>query len=230
MNFTSLPFTFPRLQLRLWCVSRSLTDLPNDVFLEEIFPRLDIWDIISLRRVWISLSEELSVLNGEQVNKRLHALTHEAVVWKRILGHTNLAIPPLPPTSRYSMAALNDIEAERLLIRAISLNNNFRSKQPELMQCLPIESFHRVQSMAILPGGKYLVASVRDLARNCYGIITFALDYRVGGALPLAKTQTPTKAYNLKAKYMTFQGQKGIMISYCLRDTKDIGRRRAAGG
>jgi hypothetical protein len=95
---------------------------------------------------------------------------------------------------------------------------------------LSVEAFHHVQSMVILPGGKYLVASVKEEQRDCYAIMIFTLDYRRAGALPLAKTPTATKAYNLQAKYMTYQGQKGIMTSYTLRDTKSRKDRKAAGG
>lgn len=138
----------------------------------------------------------------------------------------NVPLPPLPPTARHSMASLNNLEVERLLIRAISLQKNFELKKPEPFYGIAVETFHQVQAMVILPGGKYLVASVRDEQRDCYAIMIFVLDYRRAGALALAKTATPTKAYNLQAKYMTFQGQRGIMVSYSLRDTKSRKHRK----
>jgi hypothetical protein len=128
------------------------------------------------------------------------------------------------------VAALNNLEAERLLIRAISLRKNFQQKRPEPFYNAAVEAFHHVQSMEILPGGKYLVASVRDETRNCYGVMIFALDYRIGGALALAKTSTPTKPYNLQAKYMIYEHLKGIVIAYTLRDTKRRKYRKAFGG
>jgi hypothetical protein len=169
-------------------------------------------------------------LIDEQVNKRLYALTHESVIWKRLLRCMNIPLPPLPPTSRHSIAALNNLEVERLLIRAVSLKKNFQWVKPEPFYALGVQAFHRIQSMVILPGGKYLVASVKDDIRDCYAIMIFVLDYRIGGALAIAKTTTPTKAYNLQAKYMAYQDQKGIMVSYSLRDTKYKEHRRAAGG
>lgn len=47
-------FTFPWSQVGRWFgrkLRTSLVNLPNDVFLEEIFTRLDICDIIALRGV-----------------------------------------------------------------------------------------------------------------------------------------------------------------------------------
>lgn len=124
------------------------------------------------------------------------------------------------------MASLNNLEVERLLIRAISLEKNFEQRKPEPFYGMAVETFHQVQSMVILPGGKYLVCSVKDEQRNCYALMIYVLDYRRAGALALAKTSTPTKAYNLQAKYMTYQGYKGIMVSYSLRDVKSRKHRK----
>jgi hypothetical protein len=46
-------FTFPWSQVGRWFGRPrvSLVDLPNDVFLEEIFTRIDVQDIIALRCV-----------------------------------------------------------------------------------------------------------------------------------------------------------------------------------
>ena len=225
-------FTFPWSPVGPWFVNRrrrNLVNLPNDVFLEEIFTRLDVWSVISVRRVRGSLSIHLRLLIMVQVNKRLYALTHEPVIWKRFLRCMNVPLHPLPPTPRYSIAALNNLEVERLLVRAFSLGKNFASRKPEPFFGMAVETFHHVQSMAILPGGKYLVASVREETRCQYAIIVFGLDYRIGGTLGLAKTSTPTKAYNLQAKYMTYKGEKGIMVSYSFRDIKYKKHRKAPG-
>lgn len=71
--------------------------------------------------------------------------------------------------------------------------------------------------MVILPGGVYLVASVREETRNSFALMIFVLDHRNGGALPLARTDTPTQAYNLQAKYMNLHGQNGITIAYTIK-------------
>jgi hypothetical protein len=84
--------------------------------------------------------------------------------------------------------------------------------------------------MVILPGGTHLVASVREETCNSFALMVFVLDYRNGGALPLAKTDTPTQAYNLQAKYMTLHGQNGIMIAYTIKDIRSRKYKVAAQG
>ena len=77
---------------------------------------------------------------------------------------------------------------------------------------------HRlIQSMVVLPGGKYMVASVCNMAKTHYSLIVFALDHRIGGIVPLAETPVKQKAYNLKAKYMNIDGTPSIVIAYIRR-------------
>lgn len=84
--------------------------------------------------------------------------------------------------------------------------------------------------MVILPGGAHLVASVREETRNSFALVVFVLDYRNGGALPLAKADTPTQAYNLQAKYMKLHGQSGIMIAYTINDIRSKKHKAAVQG
>lgn len=84
--------------------------------------------------------------------------------------------------------------------------------------------------MVILPGGHHLVASVREETSNSFALVIFVLDHRNGGALPLAKTETSTQAYNLQAKYMSFHGNTGIMIACTLKDIRSKKYKRAAQG
>jgi hypothetical protein len=78
--------------------------------------------------------------------------------------------------------------------------------------------------MTVLPGGKYLVASVRDAGCKRYAIMVFVLDHTGKGSIALAKTPTKSKAYNLQAKYMTFHGVQGIAIAYIRRKFKSSAR------
>jgi hypothetical protein len=181
-----------------------LDDLPNDVLLDGVLHLLAVKDILSVR----------------MVNKWFYTLTHHPSIWKRLLRRLDLQIPPLPPTSRRSFANLTGFEAERLFVRSLSLTKNFSSQSPTPYWARAVEAFHCVQSMVILPGGIYLVASVREETRDSFAIVIFVLDYRNGGALPLAKVNTPTQAYNLQAKYMKLHGQDGIVIAYTIRDVR----------
>lgn len=71
--------------------------------------------------------------------------------------------------------------------------------------------------MVLLPGSQYLVASASDRDKRDWCLIIFVLDHR-NKAVPIVKTPTKTKAYNLKARYMTISGEAGITISYVRRD------------
>jgi len=208
---SSLSTSFGKAWFRLrYC----LDDLPNDVLLDGVLHILRVQDILSIR----------------MVNKRFYALTHHASIWKRLLRRLNLPIPPLPPTSRRSFAKLSGLEAERLFIRSLSLSKNLSSRNPSPYWVRAVEAFHHIQSMVILPGGTYLVASVKEENCNSFALMVFVLDYRKGGALPLAKTDTPTQAYNLQAKYMRLHGQNGIMIAYTIKDIRSKRYKMAAQG
>jgi hypothetical protein len=212
---SSLGLSWPTSFGKAWFRPRScLDDLPNDVLLDGVLHTLAVKDILSVR----------------MVNKRLYAITHHASIWKRLLRRLNLPLPPLPPTSRRSFARLTGLEAERLFIRSLSLSKNFSSRNPTPYWARVVEAFHHVQSMAILPGGSHLVASVREETCSSFGLIVFVLDYRNGGALPLAKIDTPTQAYNLQAKYMKLHGKNGIVIGYTIQDIRSKKYKMAAQG
>ena len=202
---THFSFSWPTSFGRAWFRPRHcLDDLPDDVLIDGVLHTLAVQDILSVR----------------MVNKRFYALTHHASIWKRLLRRLNIPVPPLPPTSRRSLANLTGLEAERLFIRSLSLSKNFASRNPTPYWARAVEAFHRVQSMVILPGGVHLVASVREETSNSFALMIFVLDYRNGGALPLAKTNTPMQAYNLQAKYMKLHDQNGIVIAYTIRDIR----------
>lgn len=212
---TTLDFPWPAHLSKTWFRSQyCLSDLPDDLLLDGVLPTLTVYEILTIRLV----------------NKRFFALTHHPSIWKRLLRRLNPPLPPLPPSSRRSFAHLTGFEAERLFIRSLSLSKNLSSRHPTPYFARSIEAFHHVQSMVILPGGHHLVASVREETCNSFALMLFVLDYRNGGVLPLAKSETPTQAYNLQAKYMSFRGEKGIMIACTLKDIRSKKYKRAAQG
>ena len=86
--------------------------------------------------------------------------------------------------------------------------------------------FADVMSLKIVPGGKYLVASVRE-GTNRYALMLLMMEHRVKTAYPVAKMVTPSKPYKLEAKYMRYEGEMGIMISYVRREPKRAADRMA---
>ncbi|KAJ7610882.1 hypothetical protein FB45DRAFT_761043 [Roridomyces roridus] len=176
--------------------------LPFDIFVDQIFVYLTIEDIMCLRRV----------------DRTFFLLTHEPVIWKRFLERMRTPIPPLRPTFRYSLQ-VTDFEAEQLVSRAISLDDNWRRDEPRIKARKVMESHHRVLDMKLLPGGKFLIASVRDLSSYRYYITLFSLDHPRGNRA-VARMPTISKAYDLQAKYMKYNGKHGIMVAYTRRTFK----------
>lgn len=148
------------------------------------------------------------------------------MVWKRILRTFHLPLPPLPPTIRYSFPALSSLEAERLVIRALAAEANWRSTMPKAYKAWRFCVFADVMSMKVVPGGKYVVASVRE-GTNRYALVLLMMEHRVRIAYPVAKIATSSKAYKLEAKYMRYGTEMGIMISYVRREPKRASDRMA---
>jgi hypothetical protein len=123
------------------------------------------------------------------------------------------------------------MEAESLVIRGISLDNNWRDSDTRTFAVHSFQAYHDVLEMKLLPGGKYLVASMRGPGKSDYLLMVFLLDHSSGLSVPLAKTNTLTKAYNLQAKYLTFKGVHGILIAYIRQDfRKEVYRAQRESG
>ncbi|TFY65410.1 hypothetical protein EVJ58_g2012 [Rhodofomes roseus] len=183
-----------------------LDDVPNDVLI-MIFSYLNVIDVISLR----------------QVSKFFHDISHHSIIWKRFLRQANVPIPPLPPTSRHSFPSLSGFEAERLLLRSVSLEQTWTSRDPSYVDAWVFNANYTVFSMATVPGGQYLIASVGNSIGSSgrftnYSLVIYAMDHPHGGAHPIARTHTETKAYHLKARYTTIRGRRSIAIAYVRRD------------
>ena len=152
-----------------------------------------------------------------QVSKLYYNLTHQGIIWKNFLKRIGSNAPQRPPSHRHSPRYLTSFEAERLVTRSISLQKNWLSPNPCPLSRDSFQVHRLIQSMAVLPGGKYMVASVCNMAKTHYSIIVFALDHRIGGIVPLAETPVKQKAYNLKARYMNIDGTPSIVIAYIRR-------------
>lgn len=197
LSFLSLDFLFTSTRK---ATRGCLDKLPNDVLVDIVFDHLEVADILRLRRV----------------SKLYYHLTHHAVIWKRLVLRTTLPLPPLPPTARHSLKNLSGLEAERLLTRAHSLDKIWRLN-PDLFDQWMFDAYDHVAHMVLLPGSQYMVASVSDVDRQDWALVVYVLDSKYN-VIPIAKTPTRTKAYNLQAKYLTINGVHGIGVSYVIRD------------
>ncbi|KAF4573448.1 hypothetical protein EYR36_007963 [Pleurotus pulmonarius] len=172
-----------------------ILSLPFDIFLDQVFLYLHVEDILCLRRV----------------NKMFFLLTHEPIIWKRFLQAMTLPLPPLRPYYRYSLRS-NDFEIEQMVIRAISLDDNWRNHHTVARKHKVIPTDRFIVEMKLLPGGKYLVASETDEEGYRYSIAVWLLDDAHGPRV-LARANMEVKVFNLQAKYTKYQGQNGIMVS-----------------
>ncbi|KAJ8523092.1 hypothetical protein ONZ45_g433 [Pleurotus djamor] len=175
-----------------------ILSLPYDIFLDNIFPHLSVEDIICLRRV----------------NKLLYLLTCEPIIWKRFLLRMSFPLPPLRPTYRFSLQKF-DFEAEQLVTRAISLDDNWRNHNTAVRNREDYATDRVILEMKLLPGGKYLVTSDTDERRFRYGMTIYSLE-DPGGLRPVARIDTGTRVFHIQAKYMKYEGQQALVVA-CLQ-------------
>ncbi|KAL6301301.1 hypothetical protein BKA93DRAFT_828413 [Sparassis latifolia] len=202
LNLKSLDFLISRLTAPPNGRPCHISKLSHDTLVDQVFIYLDVFDILRLRLV----------------NKLYYYLTHHTAIWKRFLRNAEVPLPPLPPTSRYSLQNINGLEAERVVLRGVSLEERWKNNDLNYMQSWEFYAHHHILSMAMLPGGHYIVASVTDNARSRYSLIIFVMDSTLAGAWVVARTDTFTKAYHLQAKYMTIGGERGIVVAYIRRN------------
>ncbi|KAH9912296.1 uncharacterized protein BXZ73DRAFT_82372 [Epithele typhae] len=180
----------------------SLDSLPNDVLVDVVFDYLDVIDIIRLR----------------MVNRLFRDLTHQPIVWKRMLArHKDLRVPPMAPIpGRNRLPHLSGDEVERLLVRAVSLDRNWDRAAPTPHSVWDFRCSHPVSSMVLLPGSQHLVASVHTPSHSEHSVVVYSIENNP----PRALTAFPTgnKAYDLTAKYMTVMGEPSLVVAFISRD------------
>ncbi|KAJ3723589.1 hypothetical protein DFJ43DRAFT_648646 [Lentinula guzmanii] len=178
--------------------------LSVDVWLDDIFIYLTIEDVICLRRV----------------NKTLFLMTHEPIIWKRFLVRLPVPIPPLRPTLRWSLD-LTGFQIEQLVAKAMIADDNWRRISPVFSWSRPEFAFYEVLELKLLPGGQYMVASVKDSASRRFYICIFCLDHPDPNFPPLARHSVPSRAFNIEARFLTWEDRPGIMIFYSMRLPED---------
>jgi hypothetical protein len=114
-----------------------------------------------------------------------------------------------------------DHEIEPLVTGACAMERAWRLGFPHIRsQRILTGQRLKVVDLKMVPGGKFLVASVRDRVHARFFIEVYALDVMHGCRL-LARLPTFYKVYDLQAKYMAHKGRAGIMISYTRRRFKN---------
>ena len=155
-----------------------------------------------------------------QVSKLYHTLTKQPVIWKRLLKRTPLLLPPLPPEANHDLANLKGDAAERFLMRAHEVNKTWRDAHVQPRSAIwEFDAKGYVAEMALLPGGRYLVASVSDRDKWNWMLVLYAVHDR-GPAEPLVAYKTESRAQMLQAKFSDYKGKRGIAVSYLMRRWK----------
>lgn len=73
-----------------------------------------------------------------------------------------------------------------------------------------------VGEMFLLPGGRYLLASVSDRDKWRWFLVLYAIRDR-GPAEPLIAYKTESRAQMLQAKFTAYKGVRGITVSWMMR-------------
>ncbi|KAG5350329.1 hypothetical protein C0989_011540, partial [Termitomyces sp. Mn162] len=118
-------------------------------------------------------------------------------------------LPPIHPTLNYSDQR-SDYEFEHLVLHTISMQNNWHKDNPTVISRMTFDANLQL-NMKLLPGGKYLIASIRDDSYHFF-IALYYLDHP--GPHALAKCQTQFEVYQLQAKYMKYKNKHVLMIAY----------------
>ncbi|KAG6816463.1 hypothetical protein H0H93_008063, partial [Arthromyces matolae] len=180
-----------------------MSNLVQDVFIDHISPMLDVEDLVKLRRVSIWF----------------YLLCNEPIIWKRIEKHIPLLPIPIRPSFKVGDTS-TDHEYHDRVVRAISMDDNWYKEKPQVISTMTIDATLEVLDMALVPGGKFLVASVRDNWR--FFVALYHLDHPKGPHV-IARFPTLTKAYKLHARYMNFKAdyqdepEPVIMIAFVCR-------------
>lgn len=197
--------------------------LPEDIIVNHIFYWLTVKEIIRLRRVC----------------KGLSLLTRKASIWKCLLPyirHLPHHLAPLPPSNAYNLHSLTSFDLETVITRAISYDLAWKKDTVTPHASYGCTSYHHIEEIVILPGGHFLLSSVKSHSGE-YGLIIWAVQHpATQKPVALLYRQTEVKAYALTARYMTVRGKKGITVSFLRKyhkirnDTRHIPENFEMGG
>ena len=144
-------------------------------------------------------------------------ITHEPIIWKRFLeSRMNVDIPQIRPSLDYT-AESSGFEIEALVVHAAQVATAWSCVDAiDLNSHRCLESHLEVVDIKIVPGGNFIIASVRDRSNLRFYLIVYVLDTK-RGSRALARFHIPHKAFDLQAQYLDRNGHQGIMISYTTR-------------
>ncbi|EKM54948.1 uncharacterized protein PHACADRAFT_28061 [Phanerochaete carnosa HHB-10118-sp] len=172
-----------------------LQTLPEELLVKLVCNYLEVVDIVRLR----------------QTNKFFHTFTRNQGLWRRMFA----AAGPLPrvfPKPLPELYRFTDRSCAELLEYARDLDDAWYAPHPKFDEWV-FDACFRVQEVLLLPGCRYLLATVslhdeRDLRgrqdAHAWGLVVYALVGR-RGPLPLVFYRTSGLAYDLTAKFNNVQ-------------------------
>lgn len=158
-----------------------------------------------------------------QVSRLYNALSREPVIWRRLLRRTTLPIPPLCPG--FKLETIPGREAEGLLFRAHELGRIWRNPPQQTGRWKFDSTEGYVAEMTMVAGGQFLLASVSNESKEDWKIAIYAIHGRER-VCPIAHLPTETKAYDIKAKWLTVQQKRSLVITYIKRKFVSRAHRR----
>ena len=132
-----------------------------------------------------------------------------------------IAIPlaPLRPSYKHSSFE-HAFEAEQMITRAVTLEDNWRSDKPQSKSWEVAVASQKVLELALVPGGKFLIAAVKR--GKSYFLSIYCLEHPgLDRGLLIAEIETKTRVYGIQAKYMKVGGVEGIVLLYVRREWKE---------
>ncbi|KAJ3538960.1 hypothetical protein NM688_g6437 [Phlebia brevispora] len=206
---SSLTHTFQRilfhahereLERRAWP-----SDFPEHIFVDIIFPLLDLDDIKQLRQVskWF--------YDVVRRNWQRHLRSVRRPLY---LSSPNLCIPISDPLEQ---------DAGRHIFASSTLDLVWRRPVPSCSRRWYFNARYQVKHMVLVPGSQYLVVSVCHPNSSDHAIVLYHLDGPLG-ASAIAKYSVPTEAYHLQAKYVNCDARAGLAIAFVCRRERRVNR------
>ena len=201
----------------------SLDRLPNEVLVCILCDYLEYPDILALREVRRLMHGRCVLAHlvlSSQTSQFYADLTNQPVVWTRLLKRTSGPLPHLPPEAHHNLHNLRSDQLEQLFKHAYDVDQAWMQPgEQTVSRFLDIGEY--VSEMVVLPGGRYIVASVSDETRVWWQLVVY--DTASADAdVPVARYSTPTRPYGLQAKFMEYQGHRCIVLGFLARKWKNM--------
>lgn len=147
-------------------MANSLDSAPEDVLL-EVFLRCSVLDILSLKQVRFltplrQMSHVGSFHTATQTCRVLYALGSDDYLWHRIVPTIRI---PLGIPADVDTNSLSGAELQKIVIKAIRLERNWRRPTSRITRVTPILQETRgvpIDEMRLLPGACWLVTAQRN--------------------------------------------------------------------